>query len=509
MSAAWTEGYFTDAAYTHGYYREMCPAYIRFCLLAAGVLPPPDEDFSYCELAMGNGFSANIHAVSNPGKFSGMDFNPEHAAFAARLGARGQSGLAVCDDSFEDFLQREHTGYDYVCLHGGWSWISARNRELVIEFLKKHLKPGGVFYLSYNCHPGWTAAAPLRKLFKVFEGCCPGDAPAAERINGTLALTGEMLKAGPLFLNSSTWIQERFEALRKQPPEYLAHEFFNADWHIAYFSDVAKELAEAKLSFGASATVQNNIPGFGLTDEAKSYLERVSDPVMYQQLWDYFCNSQFRTDIFVRGAVRLNDVEQREMLAAQRFILTVPHSDILYSMDSGMGSFALDAKAHSAVAMALAADDHRPKTLNEIHAQLGGRMNATQIFTVLARLIGKAYAAPCQNELMAAAFTERCHVFNAEILRRTAGSDELGHLASPELGGGVPVPRLERMFLHALWQGHELAQFAAQTLEDNREQLTHNGKPVSSKAEIRRMLESSVDDFLNRSLPRLKALGIA
>ena len=512
MPASWTEGYFTCASYTHGYYREMCPAYIRFCLLAAGLLPPPAQDYAYCELAMGNGFSANIHAVSNPGRFTGTDFNPEQAAFAAHLAARGQSGLEVSDDSFEEFSERAHPGYDYICLHGGWSWISARNRALVVEFARRHLKPGGVFYLSYNCYPGWAVAAPLRKLFKLFEECCPGDAAAAERIAGAVELTGGFLQAAPLYLNSSPWIQERFDDLRGQKPEYLAHEFFNADWHVTYFSDVARELAEAKLSFGASATAQNNIPGFGLTGEAREYLDRVNDPLMYQQLWDYFCNTQFRGDIFVRGAVRLNEVEQRAALEAERFVLTVAPGEVVYSMSSGMGSFQLDSEAHGAVVDVLASDGGGPKSFAAILDRLEGLgkgMNARQLLGVLARLVGKTCVAPCQPELQAAAVRKRCGTFNAEILRRTAGSDELGHLASPETGGGAAVPRLERFFLQALQDGLNPASYAMQILEDNREQLTWNGKSLNDRNEALKMIEEAAERFSRFSLPQLKALGIA
>jgi len=78
MQGTWTEGYVDWSTYTYGYYREMCPAHIRFCLAVSRIIPPPEEGFSYCELGMGQGFSANLHAAAGDGGFVGMDFNPDH-----------------------------------------------------------------------------------------------------------------------------------------------------------------------------------------------------------------------------------------------------------------------------------------------------------------------------------------------------------------------------------------------------------------------------------------------
>ena len=37
----WNEGYFTESAYTYGYYKELNPVYLRYCLLVNGVDAAP------------------------------------------------------------------------------------------------------------------------------------------------------------------------------------------------------------------------------------------------------------------------------------------------------------------------------------------------------------------------------------------------------------------------------------------------------------------------------------
>lgn len=83
---SWNEGYFTDSTYTYGYYRELSPNFMRWCLLIKGLVAPEiTEDSCHCELGFGQGVSANIHAAATPGKYFGTDFNPSHAALAKEL----------------------------------------------------------------------------------------------------------------------------------------------------------------------------------------------------------------------------------------------------------------------------------------------------------------------------------------------------------------------------------------------------------------------------------------
>ena len=103
----WNEGYFTASTYTYGYYRELSPAYQKFCLLMRGFDSPTlDETGRHCELGYGQGLSINIHAASNPGRYLGTDFNPSHAAHANELARASGADIVLLDDSFEQLLER-------------------------------------------------------------------------------------------------------------------------------------------------------------------------------------------------------------------------------------------------------------------------------------------------------------------------------------------------------------------------------------------------------------------
>lgn len=442
----WDMGYFTQLPYTYGYYREMAPAHLRFCLLQAGITPPPVQDFRYLELAMGQGVSAGIHAAANPGSFCGMDFMPEHALFARKMAKSTGNGLEVSDASFEEFAREDSGGYDYICLHGGWSWISAHNRAVIRDYLARHLKPGGVFYISYNCWPGWSATAPLRKLFTLFNHWYtnPGF-PAEERIAASLTLTEEMLGCQPLFLNSSPWIMERFAGLKEQSASYLAHEFFNEDWHLTWFSDLARELADSRLAFAASAKPWANIPGFGYTQEAGSFLANIRNTVVREQLADFFCNTQFRTDIFIKGILPLADWEKAA--SRQKFIMAVLPEEVSYTMESGMGVYNLDKRLHEGIVNVLAENGFAPKSLRALHERLGNIASMRQIWDGVGRLVSGGSVLPC---LDVPEKITQCATFNKYALTLP----HLEYLASPATGSALKIKAEERGWLkQALNQG--------------------------------------------------------
>lgn len=116
----WTDGYFMEGTYTYGYYRELSPAWQRYCLLANGYeAPAPGPDAVHCELGFGQGVSVNIHAAAEPGRFIGTDFNPSHALHANLLCKASGADATLWDLSFAELLGRDDIPMlDSISMHG-------------------------------------------------------------------------------------------------------------------------------------------------------------------------------------------------------------------------------------------------------------------------------------------------------------------------------------------------------------------------------------------------------
>ena len=152
---SWSAGYVTDVDYTYGYYSELNPYYARFVLQDAGYALPAWH--TACELGFGQGMSVNLHAASGSLQWYANDFNPQHAAFAQELAAISGSGAELSDESFAEFCARDDLPqFDFIGLHGIWSWISPDNRALIVDFVRRRLRVGGV------CAAAQTVCLPRR-----------------------------------------------------------------------------------------------------------------------------------------------------------------------------------------------------------------------------------------------------------------------------------------------------------------------------------------------------------
>ena len=131
----WTGGYVADIGYTFGYYTELNPQRVRLAFLNAGLVPP--KVGTACELGFGQGMSTNMHAAASVVQWHGTDFNPAQAGFAQELADVSGNGARLYDEAFDQFCSRtDLPEFDYIGLHGIWSWISDDNRRS--QFLKGH-----------------------------------------------------------------------------------------------------------------------------------------------------------------------------------------------------------------------------------------------------------------------------------------------------------------------------------------------------------------------------------
>ena len=327
---SWNEGYFTESTYTYGYYRELSPNFMRLCLLLNGYLAPEiTADSCHCELGFGQGVSANIHAAATPGRFFGTDFNPSHATNANDLADASGADAKFFEDSFEEFSKREDLpAFDTIGLHGIWTWVSAENRRHIVEIARQHLKSGGMFYNSYNCLPGWAPSAPLRELLSVYDRYLGKSGAAKGRVEESLKFVEGMLEAKPAYAALAPNFAKTFEGLKKQNPNYLAHEYLNLDWDLMYFADVAEICQEAKLDFAAAAVPIEIVDKLNISAPAAEFLKTITNPIVKEQARDYFINRQFRKDIFIRGMRKITPLERLDKLLEMRYVLLTPAESV-------------------------------------------------------------------------------------------------------------------------------------------------------------------------------------
>jgi SAM-dependent methyltransferase len=504
----WTHGYVADIDYTYNFFKELAPAHLAFALLAKGFRPPPcDEKFSYCEIGFGQGVTINLFAAANPlGDFWGTDFNPSHAAGATLLAKSAQSrNLTLYDRSFEEFIETDTAQFDFIALHGVYSWVSPENRRNIVEIIKRKLKCGGAVYLSYNTLPGWSAVMPLRELMQ--RHAALSTEPTAARVEKALAFAKRVADSKANYFLANPGTQQHLGSMMDQNRRYLAHEYFNSDWNPQYFSEVSAEMAAAKVVWVASARLEEDIPTLTLTPEAQKLLGEIGDPNLRETVRDYCNNTRFRRDVFVKGPLKLHPREQAELMGKVRFALIVNRKELKLSANYGNQEVSLAPAVYNALADALAKE---PQTLDQLmsHADLR-REGLARVAQAVCVLVATEQASPCLAPDDEDRRRASCDRFNAVVLDRARYSDEIKVLASPVTGSGHVVNRIDLLFLGALRRNVDPVKDAWEILDSQGQRLVKGGKALTTAEENRAELESRAVVFREETLPLARKLKVA
>ena len=510
----WNDGYFTADTYTYGYYRELSPVFQNFCLLVRGFATPElNENSKHCELGFGQGVSVNVHAAAIPGQYYGTDFNPAHAAHANELCEASGCDAKFFDDSFEQMLNRDDLPqFDSISLHGIWSWISTENQNIIVEFARKYLKSGGVFYNSYNCFPGWASRSPLRELLVLYDKFVgETENNTYNRIEGALKFTEELLAAKPLYAQTATGLDATLAGMKNDNHNYLAHEFFNRDWICMYFNDVVEILSSAKLDFACTAVPLEAIDQANLTQASIEFLNKIKNPIMREQARDYFINRQFRKDLFVRGARKISPAERKQRLMDMNFVLMMT-DPVDMKCNTTIGEVGFNNPNFEAAMEFLKSENYRPKKFSDL-LKVNPEIRAENIEQIVTILVDTGKVFPCQNESIVEKVKPQCDKLNAYLCKRAETSNDITEFASPVLGAGIAIDRFEQIFTSFHKQGindaDEMANRAWKLIESQGQRLLKEGKPLDSAEENIVEFKGMAERFLDKRLPILKALQIA
>ena len=510
---SWTSGYVTELEYTYGYYRELCPGLLRLACLSAGIAPPSMKHLQYLELGFGQGMSINIHAAAVDGEFWGTDFNPTQVTHARALTEASGSGAKLFENSFAEFAARpDLPEFDIIGLHGIWTWISDENSRVIVDLIRRKLRAGGIVYISYNCLPGWAPAVPLRHLMKLHADFAAEASGLRAKIDGAVTFAQQVIDSGALFFRGNPAVAERLKRMSALDRNYLAHEFFNDDWRVMPFSDVARWLGDAKLNYVTSAHLLDHVEAVNLTEAGQKLLSDISNPVLRQSVRDYFVNQQFRRDIFAKGYRRLTPLEQNEALRQQAFVLVLNADDVPMKVAGSLGEATLQEEIYRPIVQALADDGYAPKTLSQLAANPKlSSIPPPQLVQALLVLTGGGQVHPAQEPSRQA--RARCAAMNRYVCERARSSSDISFLASPVCGGGIVVLQFYQLFLLAAQHGKrspsDQAAFVWNIFASQGRRIIKDGKPVESPEENLQELSKQATEFADKRLPVLKALGVA
>ena len=516
---SWDMGYKSEILYTYIYFEATNPLWNKFIMAHSGLAFPDLSKGGYaCELGFGQGLSVNVHALTSNTEWYGNDFNPTQTRFAQRTASISDvKNVHLYDDSFKQLAERtDLPQFDYVYLHGIWSWISRENQQYIVDFLEKHLKVGGVVYISYNVSPGFQLVEPVRNLMKQFDDSML--APTVDNDARMLAMQEylvRLFKHSPSFLQANPSVVNYALEIFKKDAHYISNEYLNDDWDIIHFSDMAKNLERAKLDFACSATGTEHLDNINLTAEQQQLLAQYKGTPLYETTRDFIVNQQFRRDFFVKGSMKLSEEQQQEQLYATGVVLTVPAEDVAYTVNTRIGVANLKKEIYEPIVKLMSA--HKVYTFGEVIKALtgksagkGAKLTEAQIFEALRTMTLLGTLQPAVKEdTISPEIIKHCQEFNRGVLLDAAGT-QINYLACPVIQGGMYVnPIVMQMLAMTLREpkvsASQLTDRILEQIQKHNSVLNKDGKPVTAEKEKRKLISEMVDKFTKITLPMLKA----
>lgn len=501
------DGYVTEIEYVYWFYRELGPSALNLVLTMQGVEPVPlAEGFSYCELGCGHGLSVNIFSACHPnGEFHGVDFNHNHIVNARELSDQAKrSNAFFWEASFADLDKLPLPDFDFIVLHGVYSWINAENRQHILEFIRRKLKKGGVVYVSYNTMPGWASFMPVRELLISYADAEPG--PIQEQIDRSVGFLARLNELNVSYFNNNPSAKSLLTSLSACPSSYLAHELFNRDWKLFYHSDVAQELISAGIFFAGSANLIDNIDSLRFSPDEARLFNEIADPVMRESVKDLMDCQQFRRDVFTKGRPSLPAEAHREGFCKIRFAALLPESAGELTAKFPRGEAKLSEELYRPVLSALKEGPHSVEgmLLRKDTGQLG-RDKLIEVLMVLAAAgrIVPAVEPPAES-------IDSARLLNYAIMEYAVKTGlDIPFLASPVLQSALKSDWVTRALLVCeITDGGDLLSFAQTVMQRGRYPLLKDGVALQSTDEIAEELERRVRAFPTQELPWLKQLRV-
>ncbi|MEI7952386.1 MAG: class I SAM-dependent methyltransferase [Synechococcaceae cyanobacterium ELA182] len=323
-------GYFSDQGYTFGAYPETSPERLSFvALLLSQRSPDLASEFRVLELGCGQGFGLCLQAALYPqARFTGIDFRAEHIAHSRALAE--SAGLLNIQFLAADFLELAQAPpeswdrFDIVIAHGILGWVSPEVGASVFAAVASALRPGGLFYLSYNTLPGWLGALPFQHAVKGFQSRS-GDGQSS--LDAAIALFRQLQSCGSPLLQAQPSLAGRLEAISSQSPAYLLHEYNHAHWQPQYADQVMRQASEHEFQYLGSATLPETFDGL-LPEAFRAVLASCSDPGHHEFVRDLLTNQSFRRDVYAKGRDPLWNVEASEAIESLEVFSLLEDDDL-------------------------------------------------------------------------------------------------------------------------------------------------------------------------------------
>lgn len=287
------------------------PEHLATLATLFGMNPPPTETCRLLELGCSSGGNIIPMAMGLPqGEFVGIDL-------AKSPISQGQSvidtlGLKNITLRQMDIMEvsSDFGKFDYIIVHGIFSWVTPVLQEKIMAICKDHLSPNGVAYVSYNTYPGSHMRDMVRGMMRFH--AAQFDEPK-EQISQAVSFVKFISEALPEN-KYRVFLKDAVEELSKRRDESIYHDELSEINLPVYFYQFMELAGKHGLQYLSEANFYDMHESFpsDVTDILKTLSKDLV--VLKEQYSDFLKCRGFRRTLLCHQDVRLNRTPQPEQM---------------------------------------------------------------------------------------------------------------------------------------------------------------------------------------------------
>ncbi|MEQ1507390.1 MAG: class I SAM-dependent methyltransferase [Myxococcota bacterium] len=284
----------------------------RLCVVGRlfGLCPPDPATARVLELGCGAGLHLAPIAARLPGsRCVGVDRNPAAIArargTAAQLGASNltfvEADLCAADPPLADATLPD--AYDYVIVHGVYSWVPAEVRDAILARCARWLAPTGIAYVSYNTRPGWQLRGMLAEMLQFH---AEGFEAPEKKVAQSRALLQFLAEAVPDSEPYGAWLRREARLVAAQPDAWVFHDLLAHENAAVLVSEFVAHARAHGLQYLGDADLPSMLPD-RLPPTVRRVLDTLgSDLVRLEQYLDFVVCRNFRRSLLCRPGVEID-----------------------------------------------------------------------------------------------------------------------------------------------------------------------------------------------------------
>lgn len=318
------------------------------------------------ELGCADGANLLPMAEQMPGaSFLGVDASKVQISSGQKaIEAAGLKNVELRQQNILDF-QAPDAKFDYIIVHGVYSWVPDAVREKILSICEAHLAEKGVAYISYNALPGWNMRRSIRDmmLFHARNFTDP-----AMKVQQARALLAFMSDSVPTENNPyGLLLKQELGFMSGQLDNYLRHDVLEEENTPCYFHEFIGRATKHGMQYLSEPSIAQMLAA-NFPEKVRDTLAKLQNQIVAQeQYMDFLRNRAFRQTLLCRQAVAIRRNLSPEGMKQFAFSSLLKRTNSPVDLTAGVAvNFATVAGAQ------IGANDPFVKALLQIFAETNG-----------------------------------------------------------------------------------------------------------------------------------------